>query len=47
MWAQKSLGGNQELVRTRAAEKDLNNVLFKAQLYPEAAAAPCQLCLVV
>lgn len=45
--APKSLGGNQVLVQTRATKKDLNNGLFKAQLYSKAAASPCQLHLVV
>lgn len=45
--APKSLGGNQVLVQTRATRKDLNNGLFKAQLYSKAAASPCQLHLVV
>jgi len=47
MRPQKSLGGSRVLVQTRAMKKDLNNGLFKVQLYPKAAAVPCQLHLVV
>lgn len=47
MGPQQRPGGNQVLVQTRATKKHLNNGLFKAQLYPKAAAAPCQLHLVV
>lgn len=44
---QKTLGGNQELAQTRATKTNLNNGLFKAQLYPKAAAAVGQLYVVV
>ena len=47
MGPQKSLGGNQVLVQTRATKKDINNGLFKVQVYPNAAAAPCQLHLAI
>lgn len=43
VWPQKSFGGNRVLVQRRAAKTDLNEGLFTAQLYPKAAAAPCQL----
>lgn len=47
-WGLKqTLGGNQELVQTTATKTNLNNGLFKAQLYPKAAAALGQLYVVV